>query len=89
MKLKALDQIHISAVKPAEPLKKNEEFEVGDALGGELIKKHPHYFEVIEGPNAPGAKAKAPDTAPASGDTAPKPVPKAKAAKAKAKAKKS
>ncbi len=48
MKLKALDQIHISAVK-ADSLRPNEEFEVSDSLGAELLKKHPGALEDLGG----------------------------------------
>lgn len=43
MKLKALDQIHISSVK-ADSLKPGDEFSVSAALGDELLKKHPGKF---------------------------------------------
>lgn len=47
MKLQALDQIHVSAVKP-DALRPNEEFEVSDALGADLLKAHPNTFRAIE-----------------------------------------
>lgn len=56
MKLKALDQIHVSAVKP-DSLRPGEEFEVSDALGKELVARHPQRFDVLEGPADGGAKA--------------------------------
>ena len=48
MKLRALDQMHVSAVKP-DSLRPGEEFEVSDALGTELLKKHPKKFRQIGG----------------------------------------
>lgn len=60
MKLKALDQIHVSSVK-ADSLRPGEEFEVGDALGKELVAKHPQRFAVLEGAaEADGEKAEKP-----------------------------
>jgi len=47
MKLRALDQISISAVK-ADSLRPKEEFEVSDALGRELLKLHPSKFECLD-----------------------------------------
>lgn len=46
MRLKALDQIHVSAVK-AESIRPHEEFDVPNALGEELLKKHPSVFKKI------------------------------------------
>lgn len=40
MKLKALDQVSISAVQ-ADSLRKGQEFEVSDAYGAELLEKLP------------------------------------------------
>lgn len=37
MKLKAIDQLHVSSVKP-DSLRPGEEFEVSDAAGKELLK---------------------------------------------------
>lgn len=48
MKLQALDQIHISAVKP-DALRPGEKFEVSDDLGRELLAKHPRTFVAIGG----------------------------------------
>lgn len=43
MKLRATDQISISAVK-ADSLRPGEEFEVSEALGSELLNRHPARF---------------------------------------------
>jgi hypothetical protein len=43
MKLKTLDQIHISSVK-ADSLMPGEKFSVSASLGKELMKKHPGKF---------------------------------------------
>lgn len=40
MKLKALDQLHISSVQP-DSLRPGQEFEVSDAVGADLMKAHP------------------------------------------------
>lgn len=47
MKLKALDQIHISSVK-RDALAAGEEFEVSDAYGAELMKAHPMKFRRLD-----------------------------------------
>ena len=46
MKLAAIDQISVSSVK-ADSLRPDEEFTVSDALGEELIAKHPSKFRKI------------------------------------------
>lgn len=46
MKLKALDQISISAVK-ADSLRPGEEFTVSKAFGDDLLRQHPTKFAVI------------------------------------------
>lgn len=46
MRLKALDQIHLSSVR-ADSLRAGEEFDVSDALGDELMVKHPSRFERV------------------------------------------
>lgn len=62
MKLKALDQISVSAVK-ADSLRPGEKFEVSDAAGAELMKAHPTKFEQVDEagskaePAAPANKA--------------------------------
>lgn len=55
MKLKALDQIHISAVKP-DALRPGEEFEASDDLGRELLAKHPRTFIAIGGTTSKAKK---------------------------------
>lgn len=47
MKLRALDQIHVSSIQP-DSLRPGQEIEVSAALGAELLKKHPATFESIE-----------------------------------------
>ena len=56
MKLKALDTIHISAVK-ADSLRPNEEFTVSDEQGAALIKQHPDKFERLEEPASEKAES--------------------------------
>lgn len=64
MKLKALNQIHISAVK-ADSLRPGEEFEVSEALGRELLSKHPSTFASVGAAKAKAApKNKAEPAAP-------------------------
>lgn len=46
MRLRAHDQINISAVK-SESLRPGEEFEISDTAGAELLKAHPGLFEEI------------------------------------------
>lgn len=46
MRLRAKDQIHISSVQ-ADSLQPGQEFEVADAAGAELLKRHPATFEEI------------------------------------------
>ncbi|MDF2994670.1 MAG: hypothetical protein K0R27_307 [Xanthobacteraceae bacterium] len=43
MRLKALDQMHVSAVK-SDSLRPGEEFEVSDSIGADLLKRHPGKF---------------------------------------------
>jgi hypothetical protein len=47
MKLRAIDQVHISSVK-ADSLRPGEEFEVSDAVGKDLMKAHPDKFSAVE-----------------------------------------
>jgi hypothetical protein len=54
MKLKVLDQLHVSAVS-AETLRPGQEIDVHDALGAELLKKHPRVFSALK---TKAAKAK-------------------------------
>ena len=51
MKLRALDQVSISAVQ-ADSLRKGQEFEVSDAYGEELLKKLPNTVERVGGAKA-------------------------------------
>jgi hypothetical protein len=44
MKLKVLEQIHVSAVS-SETLRRGQEIEVSDASGEDLLKHHPDKFE--------------------------------------------
>ena len=46
MRLKAIDQVHISAAK-SESLRPGEEFDVSDDLGKELLEKHPGLFVLV------------------------------------------
>lgn len=46
MKLRALDQLHISAVKP-DSLRPGEEFVIGDAAGADLLRALPGKLERI------------------------------------------
>jgi len=62
MKLKAIDQVHVSAVK-ADSLQPGEVFEVSAVAGLELLAKRPGTFELVEddveekAEPAPGNKA--------------------------------
>lgn len=56
MRLKALDQIHLSAVRP-DSLRAGEEFDVSDALGDDLMQKHPTLFEHVGATAAKAAPA--------------------------------
>lgn len=47
MKLRARDQVHVSSVR-ADSLRPGEEFEVGDAVGEELMQRHPGLFERLD-----------------------------------------
>lgn len=46
MHLKVLDQIMVSAVRP-EQLRPGEVIEVGDALGADLMRARPTFFEDV------------------------------------------
>lgn len=60
MKLRALDQIHVSAIQP-DALRPQQEFEVSKGAGEALLKAHPDKFEVIENEaEAPAEKAAQP-----------------------------
>ncbi len=57
MKLRAKDQVQVSAVR-SEPLRDGEEFDVDDALGKELLERKPHLFDrVVPIEPAPAAKS--------------------------------
>lgn len=47
MKFQAKDQIHISSVK-SESLRPGETFEVSEALGKELLEKHPDKVRLLK-----------------------------------------
>jgi hypothetical protein len=47
MQLRALDQFHISSVKP-DTIRPGEVFECSDFAGGELLKLHPNKFERVD-----------------------------------------
>ncbi len=51
MKLKALDQMHVSSVQP-DSLRPGQEINVSKALGDELLKKHPASFAAVDGVDA-------------------------------------
>ncbi len=55
MRLKALDQISISAVK-ADSLRRGEIFEISDAAGTELLARHPSIFERLDAGEAAKAE---------------------------------
>lgn len=70
MKLRVLDQIHISSVQ-ADSLRAGQKIDVSDALGNELMKKHPTKFQRLDKPAAKRAatpKNKAVPAAPANKD---------------------
>jgi hypothetical protein len=47
MQLRALDQFHISSVRP-DTIRPGEVFECSDFAAGELMKRHPNKFERVE-----------------------------------------
>ena len=49
MKLKVLDQIHVSSVQP-DSLRAGQKIDVSDALGTELLTKHPSTFLSMDKP---------------------------------------
>lgn len=57
MRLKALDQMHVSAVK-TDSLRPGDEFEISDSAGADLLKAHPTKFRRLDVPAA--AKSEAP-----------------------------
>jgi hypothetical protein len=46
MKLEALDQVHISAVS-RDSIRAGQSFEVSDAAGEDLLKRHPTLFQKL------------------------------------------
>ncbi|WP_341989765.1 hypothetical protein [Azorhizobium sp. AG788] len=55
MRLKALDQISISAVK-ADSLRPGEPFNINDAAGKDLLERHPTIFERLDAGEAEKAE---------------------------------
>ncbi len=51
MKLKVLDQIHVSAVQ-SDSLRPGQRIEVSDAYGAELLARHPAKFAAENGEKA-------------------------------------
>jgi len=49
MKLRALDQVHVSSVQ-ADSLRPGQEFEVSDTLGQQMLKSLPGRVERVEMP---------------------------------------
>lgn len=58
MKLRALDQINVSAVQ-SDSLRPGQEFTCTEELGSELLKKHPAVFEELPA-DEPAEKEDAP-----------------------------
>jgi len=54
MRLKALDQIHVSSVQP-DSLRPGQEFDISDAAGAELLKANPTRLRQIDEPKAKAA----------------------------------
>lgn len=54
MKLRAIDQIHISAVK-SDTLRPGEEFEVSNAAGAALLRAHPGRLKQVGAAEPGGA----------------------------------
>jgi len=63
MKLKVLDQVHVSLVQ-ADTLRPGQHIEVNDVIGNDLLKAHPRTFEVIEGAEAQDDGEKEASTSP-------------------------
>lgn len=55
MNLKILDQVHLSGVSP-NTLTPGEVVAVSDALGQELLEKHPDKFEEVDEKHSPVAR---------------------------------
>ncbi len=47
MQLRALEQIHISAVQ-ADTIRPGQIFDISDSAGNDLLKKHPAKFERVD-----------------------------------------
>lgn len=71
MKLRAIDQVHVSAVK-ADTIRPGEVFDVSDSQGEALLKARPGAFEhVDEAPAPPAPPAPKRQAAPRGGRKAP------------------
>lgn len=57
MRLLVHDQINVSAIQ-ADALRPKQEVEVDDALGEQLLKKHPAVFTRLDAPAAPARPRK-------------------------------
>ena len=83
MKLKALDQLHVSAVQ-SDSLRPGQVFDISDAAGAELLARHPTKFEqladdaIAAEPGSDGEKAAADLVAPAAPPLSTKPAPERK-----------
>lgn len=56
MKLRALDQVHVSSVQ-ADSLRPGQEFEVSDVLGEQMMKSLPGRVERVDEADEPAKKA--------------------------------
>lgn len=89
MKIRALDQVHISSVQ-ADSLRPGQEFDVADELGEKMLKSLPGHLARVDEPapapaEVPARKEKQPHpnkAKPAAPANKAKPKAKAKAAKA-------
>jgi hypothetical protein len=61
MKLEALDQVNISAVN-RDSIRAGQSFEVSDAAGEDLLKRHPTLFRKLGEDSAVSIPARAPQT---------------------------
>jgi len=83
MKLKALDQLHVSAVQ-SDSLRPGQVFDISDAAGAELLVRHPDKFEhladddVEAEPGSDAEKAAGDPVAPAAPPLSTKPALKRK-----------
>jgi hypothetical protein len=64
MKLRALDQVHISSVQ-SDSLRPGQEFEVSDDLGNKMLKSLPGLLAQVEPESAAAEPAAEPAAAPA------------------------